>query len=193
MFDEMRSSGHIPDRVTWNTLVAVCGTNGKHMHVASVFKEMKQAGFVPDQDTYNALIGAYGKSGSVEMALETYGRMIKAGFFPNLSTYNALLNAFAKKGQWEEAESILVDMKDKGFKPNENAYASLLHAHANGNHIVRFRILAEDIHSGVIHPSWVLLKTLVLVYGKYNLSKEIEFAFKCQNAKIIQLGLQNVQ
>jgi pentatricopeptide repeat protein len=68
-------------------------------------------------------------------------------------------------------------MKDRGYKPNENAYASLLHAYVNGNHIVWLRTLAKDIHMGVIHPSWVLLKILVLVNGKCNFLKEIEGSF----------------
>ena len=45
--DKIKSSGYNLDRVTWNTMVAVCGKNGMHNHVAILFKEMKKVGYIP--------------------------------------------------------------------------------------------------------------------------------------------------
>lgn len=41
MFDKLKSTGYTPDKVTWNTLLSMCGRNGMHRHAARVFKEMK--------------------------------------------------------------------------------------------------------------------------------------------------------
>ncbi|CAM9001120.1 unnamed protein product [Rhodiola kirilowii] len=175
---EMRANGCPPNRITWNTMLAACGTTGKQTYVHRVFREMRSCGFEPDRDTFNTLISAYGRCGSGVDAAKMYEEMVKAGFTPCLTTYNALLNALARRGDWKAGELVVQDMKKKGFKLNETSYSLMLHCYAKGGNLKGLEVIEKDIYDGHIFPSWVLLRTLILVNFKCKALAGMERAFQ---------------
>ncbi|KAJ8465888.1 hypothetical protein OPV22_028440 [Ensete ventricosum] len=175
---DMKSNGCVPNRVTWNTMLAMCAKRGMENYVSQVFDQMKKSGVEPDRDSFNTLIAAYGRCGSSTQALQMYDEMVKAGFSPCTTTYNALLNAISRKGDWIAAESVILHMKKKGFKPNELSYSLLLQTYAKGRHIKGIQAIEEKVYDEKIFPSWVILRTLIIVNLTCRMLNGMEKAFE---------------
>jgi pentatricopeptide repeat domain-containing protein 1 len=139
---------------------------------------MKKAGCEPEKATFNTLIDAYGRCGSSEQALGIYNGMLRAGCTPDMATFNALLAALAREGRWEQAELVLEELKKANYKPNDVAYASLLHAYSNGGQVPRLKRAVDNLFATEFPLTKILLKTLVLVYGKCSLLEEAELTFQ---------------
>ncbi|XP_057823035.2 pentatricopeptide repeat-containing protein At5g02860-like [Cryptomeria japonica] len=176
----------------------MCARNRGHKFVDRVYKEMMKAGVYPSHDTFNMLISAYGSCGLINRALATYSAMLEEGISPNLLTYNTISNAISRKAHWKEAEAVLKDMNEKGYKPNADAYASLLHAYANGYNLEQLNTLERDIQERIIHPSWVLLKSVVQqkickVYSfpRRNCGPLIQLFFGTKKRTLLEKNLMN--
>ncbi|KAF9588537.1 hypothetical protein IFM89_013031 [Coptis chinensis] len=143
------------------------------------FREMKNCGFEPDRDTFNTLISAYGRCGSGIVALKMYDEIIRVGFRPSVTTYNSLRMSLDHEVIGEQP-GVILDMKSKGFKPNETSTSLMLHCYATPVcvDIRGIEAIEEEIYSGEIFPSWMLLRTLVLANSKSRDKGGMERAFK---------------
>ncbi|KAF9591395.1 hypothetical protein IFM89_004080, partial [Coptis chinensis] len=86
------------------------------------------------------------------------------------------------RGDWKAGEAVILDMKSKGFKSNETSLSLslMLHCYAKGRwrNIRGIEAIEEEIYSGEIFPSWMLLRTLVLANSKCRALRGMERAFK---------------
>ncbi|KAI3851468.1 hypothetical protein MKW92_040921 [Papaver armeniacum] len=101
VFEEMKSAGFTPDKVTYNMLIDVFGKSRRPTEAMEVLREMELNGFSPSIVMYKMLISA----------LELKSLMVEKGIQPDVFTYTTLLSGFERAGKDEYAVRFTEMMK----------------------------------------------------------------------------------
>ncbi|KAL3726885.1 hypothetical protein ACJRO7_031738 [Eucalyptus globulus] len=121
LFVQLKSNGHSPSLVTYDTLIAGSARAKNMPAVTDLVKEMEETqerGIAPSKVTYSILIDAFVRSDDMEKASDIYASMQKAGFIPDAHTYWCL----STRGR-----SLLKSMRDGCIEPNDVIYNTMIH------------------------------------------------------------------
>jgi pentatricopeptide repeat protein len=91
LLGDMMKVGVAPSTVTFNTMIKVCGRDGRLEEARAIYRKMKEKNCVPDIVTYNTLIALYLKAGKKQAALTYYRKMKEEGLCPDAVTFETLL------------------------------------------------------------------------------------------------------
>lgn len=108
------------DRVSWNSIVTACATNG-HVYEALEFLEMMSYSSDnprPNLVSWSAVIGGFSQNGHDKEALELLCRMQAAGFEPNARTLASVLPACARLQTLHLGKEIHGYVTRHGFMSN---------------------------------------------------------------------------
>ncbi|KAL5716247.1 hypothetical protein ACHQM5_017966 [Ranunculus cassubicifolius] len=108
--------------VSWNTLIAGYGQEGRSDKALELMQRMKRHGFEPDEVTYVSMLGACVKSGDVETGHEMFDRIVH----PSVSAWNSILSGYSQKRQHEEAIEFFRQMQFQNVRPDRTTLASIL-------------------------------------------------------------------
>ncbi|KAL2528447.1 Pentatricopeptide repeat-containing protein [Forsythia ovata] len=122
IFDEMLSNGVQPDRITYNSLLAVCSGAGPWETARSLFSEMVYRGIDQDIYTYNAVLDAACNGGHIDVAFEIMSEMHYSTIIRGCANAGRLDSL----GRCEEALNIGKEMESMGIKKDIVTYNALL-------------------------------------------------------------------
>ncbi|XP_010906516.1 uncharacterized protein [Elaeis guineensis] len=129
VFEEMVSSGVIPDTAAYTVLVKLYSCYLKRFDSAyEVIRWMVKCGCVPDVITYSTLIAGLCWADRVEEALGVLDQMLEEECRPNVHTYTPIVQAYCSRGRIEEARRLVDAMDAIGFPPNTVTYNVLIQA-----------------------------------------------------------------
>lgn len=123
-FNEMRSKGITPTKITYTTLMKAFALSGQPKLANKVFDEMlKDPRVKVDVIAWNMLVEGYCKMGLVEEAKRVVERMKESGFYPNVNTYGSL--AYAIKVARKPGEALLLwnEVKERCGVENSSSSA----------------------------------------------------------------------
>lgn len=126
IFYYIRGSKHVPDLVTYNTVLDILGNAGRVTEMLNEFAFMEEVGIAPDFISYNTLLNNLRKGGRLDLCLVYFKRMLNSGIKPDLLTYTALIESFGRSGNVDEALRLFNDMKQKQIRPSIYVYRSLI-------------------------------------------------------------------
>lgn len=126
VFENMKSSEHTPDIITYNTDLTILGRLGKVEEMLRVFSSIREVGLLPDVFTYNTLLNSLRKMGRLDLCLVHFKEMIERGIQPDLLTFKALIESFGRAGKIEEALKIFEEMKNRQISPSIPIYRALI-------------------------------------------------------------------
>ncbi|PPD67243.1 hypothetical protein GOBAR_DD35877 [Gossypium barbadense] len=142
LLDEMRSSGILPNRVVYNTLISSFYKEANMQAAASnvlptlsllveaqlVLKDMVDKGVEPNIYSYNIVMDGLCKNGMLSDVIMVMGFIVRSGLSPDTVTYSTLLHGYCRKGKLFEANAILNEMMRNGCVPNTYTCNILLHS-----------------------------------------------------------------
>ncbi|CAM8967801.1 unnamed protein product [Rhodiola kirilowii] len=125
-FNEMRSRGIAPSKISYTTLMKAFSMSGQPKLASKVFDEMlKDQRVKVDIVAWNMLVEGYCRLGLLEEAKKVVQRMKENGVYPNVSTYGSLANGIALAKRPGEALILWNEIKERleGQKNNEDPNA----------------------------------------------------------------------
>ncbi|CAA2966318.1 Hypothetical predicted protein [Olea europaea subsp. europaea] len=112
------------DRITYNSLLAVCSGAGLWEPARSLFGEMLYRGIDQDIYTYNTLLDAACNGGHIDVAFDIMSEMPTKKILPNEVTYSTIIRGCDKAGRL--ALNIGKEMESMGIKKDVVTYNALL-------------------------------------------------------------------
>ncbi|XP_031489316.1 pentatricopeptide repeat-containing protein At1g11900 isoform X2 [Nymphaea colorata] len=146
IFEDMKypDSKCSPDKITYNTILAILGKSGRMQKMQDEFDSMKECGLVPDIITYNTLVNSFRKQGRLDSCHVLVREMIERGIEPDLLTFTALIDGFGRLGHVEKALELFYEMKRRGIRLSIYVYRSLISVlKKSGNLQMAEKILEE--------------------------------------------------
>nr|DAD42272.1 TPA_asm: hypothetical protein HUJ06_000502 [Nelumbo nucifera] len=107
----MKEMKFIPTVVTYNTLLAGLGKEGRVKKAMDLFSSMKEVGCPPNTVTFNTFLDCLCKNGEVDLALEMFYKMTEMDCVPDVPTYNTIIYGLAKENRVSDAFWIFNQMR----------------------------------------------------------------------------------
>lgn len=99
------------DRVSWNSMIAVCVQNGCFDDGLRYFREMLKAGVEPVAFSFSSIMPACAHLARLCLGKELHGYIIRRGFDDNIFVASSLMDMYAKCGNIETAKWIFDKME----------------------------------------------------------------------------------
>lgn len=148
-FEQMLSTGVVPNRVTMVNALAACGSFGAIDMGVWIHGFIKRKGWELDVILGTALIDMYGKCGRIEEGLSVFHKMKEKNIF----TWNAIIKGLALAKNVEEAVFWFTRMKQEGFMADK---------------VTLLEMLCACSHSGFVDMGRQIFCSLI--QGKYGFS-----------------------
>ncbi|CAL8254083.1 unnamed protein product [Lota lota] len=116
---KMEAANVLPNRVTYQRLIAAYCQEGDIEGASTILGFMKSKDLAITEAVFNSLVTGHARSGDIESAKNILLVMRGAGIEPGPDTYVALLNAYAEKGDITSIKQTI--------EVAENADCSLMH------------------------------------------------------------------
>ncbi|KAK9081932.1 hypothetical protein Syun_030914 [Stephania yunnanensis] len=114
-FEDMKLAGVMPDRVTWNSIIA--GTVDVARRKFNLIKEK-------DLISWNSILAGYAMGGCHEEAILLLNEMKALGFVPDIITWNGLITGFTKTGDGNKGLHFFFRICQTGIMPNVTSISS---------------------------------------------------------------------
>ncbi|XP_057783508.1 putative pentatricopeptide repeat-containing protein At3g23330 [Salvia miltiorrhiza] len=99
------------DRVSWNSMIAVCVQNGSFDDGLRYFREMLKAGIEPVAFSFSSIMPACGHLATLCLGRELHGCIIRRGFDDNIFVASSVMDMYAKCGKIAAARWIFDKME----------------------------------------------------------------------------------
>lgn len=158
IFEDMKypDSKCRPDKITYNTILAILGKSGEMQKMKDEFDSMKESGIVPDIITYNTLINSLRKLGRLDSCRVLVKEMLERGIEPDLLTFTALIDGFGRLGHVEKALELFDEMKRRGIRLSFYVYKSLISVLKKSGNLQMAEKILEEMNS--VRPKLVTSK-----------------------------------
>ncbi|KAL0371557.1 UNVERIFIED_CONTAM: Pentatricopeptide repeat-containing protein, chloroplastic [Sesamum angustifolium] len=184
IFDEMLQNGVQPDRITYNSLLAVCSGAGLWESARSLFDEMVYKGIDQDIYTYNTLLDAACSGGHMDVAFDIMAEMPAKNILPNEVTYSTMIRGCAKSGRLDRALNLFNEMKFAGIKLDRVSYNTLLAIYASLGRFDEAFAVGKEMESIGIKKDVVTYNALLDGFGGlYKEAMEVYREFKRHGLK----------
>lgn len=180
LFDQMRTSGVRPTKVTIVSLLSLCAVAGaldlgKWVH-SYIDKERMEVDCILN----TALVDMYAKCGDINAA----GRLFIEAISRDICIWNAIITGFAMHGYGEEALDIFAEMERQGVKPNDITFIGLLHACSHAGLVTEGKKLFEKmVHTFGLVPQIEHYGCMVDLLGRAGLLDEAHEMIKSMPIK----------
>lgn len=124
LFEQMQEQGVTPDKLTFASIIDVCGNlaalgEGKQIHGSII-----DVGFELDLVLGNTLVMMYGKCGCLEDSRRMFEKMPER----DVISWSSIISACAQHGRGKESLDLFQQMQSQGVIPNEVTFFSILSA-----------------------------------------------------------------
>ncbi|XP_020581196.1 pentatricopeptide repeat-containing protein At2g31400, chloroplastic [Phalaenopsis equestris] len=165
-YREMLQDGILPDRKTFNSLLAGCSHVGRLEDARILFDEMIDLGIGRDIYTYNTFIDVLCKGGNMEFAVDVIPDMVANNVLPNVVTYSTLMDGYAKLDRHEEALNLYMEMKSLGIQLDRVCYNTLLSIFVKSARYEEITGVCEEMEVMSIEKDIITYNSLITGYGK---------------------------
>ncbi|KAL2934973.1 hypothetical protein RDABS01_018092 [Bienertia sinuspersici] len=185
IYDDMLSNGVDPDRITFNSMLAVCRC-GLWEEAMRLVTEMGIRGIDQDVFTYNTLLDVICKVGKMDLAFDIMSEMTAKNVMPNVVTYSTVIDGFAKAGRLEDALSMFEEMKCLGIALDRVCYNALLSILLKLGKFKDALNVCKEMESFGIRKDVVTYNALLGGFGKQGKYDEVKQVFEqMKNVRIL--------
>lgn len=112
--------------VTWNTMVAGCGSHSECMKAINFFNEMRKSGVTPDAVTFLSLISSCNHAGLIDEGLKLFHLMkLEYGIKPQMDHYINVVDLLGRAGRLDDAYNFIQNLD---VEPERGVWLCLLSA-----------------------------------------------------------------
>jgi len=144
IFSQMVERGVMPDEVTYNSLISICGRSRSAdvKRAEMVMAEMDAVGIAPTKVTAAALMQVYGRAEVIARGRARLTELIQRGVEPEPTAWRPLLHQVAMRGHLQATEEIIAEVWERTGKDvfDANPYKPC--------HVNNYRILALGAAEG---------------------------------------------
>ncbi|XP_021770042.1 pentatricopeptide repeat-containing protein At2g31400, chloroplastic-like [Chenopodium quinoa] len=176
IYDDMLSNGVDPDRITFNSMLAVC-KGGLWKEAMRLVSEMGIRGIDQDVFTYNTLLDVICKVGKMDLAFDIMSEMTAKNVMPNVVTYSTVIDGFAKAGRLEDALGMFEEMKCAGIALDRVCYNALLSIFLKLGRFKDALNVCKEMESCGIRKDVVTYNALLGGFGKQGKYDEVRQVF----------------
>ena len=195
-FDDMKSSGIMPDAKTYRRIVEVyaqlelpkwkmsgvdltssASENYYHEHkdrfpmISGILEEIENFNFNPTIYDYRQRIHIYGSLQMFDRVVDLVEDMKAKGCEPDATIYNSLMSVFSTNGKMDQVKSYVVEMQNEHkIMPNVITYSILIEMYAASSHWDEVELYIRDLKERNITVNSRLAKALCKVRNE---SKDI--------------------
>lgn len=128
MYKQMRLSGHLPDQLTFGSIIKACSGVGDAALGLQLHAHVIKSGFGHNLIAQNALVAMYTKFGQIAHALDVFSMI----YVKDLVSWGSMIAGFSQLGYELEALYLFKDMLGQGiYQPNEFIFGSVFSACAS--------------------------------------------------------------
>jgi pentatricopeptide repeat protein len=110
--------------VTWNIMIAGCGSHGDWLKAMRLFDEMRSFGIAPDDITFISLLTSCNHCGFIEEGLKLFQLMtVEHGIEPRMEHYVNIVDLLGRAGRLDDAYAFV---KNLPIEPDRSIWLSLL-------------------------------------------------------------------
>ncbi|KAL8489220.1 hypothetical protein ACS0TY_025213 [Phlomoides rotata] len=169
-FERMRSTGLIPDSVSFTTAISSCARLSDLERGARIHEEVLRSELLIDSYISVALVDMYGKCGCLEKAKLVFDEIKNK----SLVSWNAMIGGYSQVGDSKSCIDLLVRMNEDKIKPSSTTVSSLLAACAKS---------AQLQHGRFIHGYIMRNNVRNDIFVECSL---VDFYFKCGNIALAE-------
>ncbi|XP_072977756.1 uncharacterized protein [Typha angustifolia] len=125
--NKMRTSGILPDVVTYNTIARAYTKNGETRKAEELILEM-QTKLRPNERTWAIIVGGYCKEGNMKEAFRCVRQMKDIGILPNVIVFNTLIKGFLDSGDMIGVNEVSILMEELGVQADVVTYSHQMNA-----------------------------------------------------------------
>lgn len=162
LFEDMRTRGSMPDRVSLISVIRACSSSPFLEHGTRIHVTILETSFQKNTAVVNALVTMYGKCKDAGFARKTFEAMP----LHDIISWNTLMVAYAQHEDVEEILEILLRMRQGGAKPNKASFASALDACCSPAALMGGLIMHHQIVDLGLETDVMVGTALVTMYGK---------------------------
>ena len=185
MYGRLKDMKLEPTLVTYNTLLAGLGKEGRTKEANELFTAMISNGCHPNTVTYNTLVDCLCRSDEVDLAIEKFSEMGFMNCFPDLVTYNSLIHGSTKENRMNDAFVLFFQMQKVLF-PDCVTICTFIPGMVKNSRVEDALKIIEIFMSHVqrhVEPSfWEDLMSGILV--KNDLDKSMAFAESLMSTEV---------
>ncbi|XP_048493548.1 pentatricopeptide repeat-containing protein GUN1, chloroplastic isoform X2 [Beta vulgaris subsp. vulgaris] len=177
IYDEMLRNGVDPDRITFNSMLAVC-KSGLWEEAMRLVTEMGMRGIDQDVFTYNTLLDVICKAGKMDLAFDIMSEMTAKSIMPNVVTYSTVIDGFAKAGRLEDSLGMFEEMKCAGIALDRVCYNASLSILLKLGRFKDALNVCKEMESCGIRKDVVTYNALLGGFGKQGKYDEVRQVFE---------------
>ncbi|XP_068649343.1 pentatricopeptide repeat-containing protein At1g43980, mitochondrial [Aristolochia californica] len=98
------------DTVSWNSMIAACGTSGYGEGTVDLFCSMRALGFSPDPYTLSTVFTSCSGLQDLETGKQVFAHCIKTGFISNSIVSSAIIDMFANCSRLDDSVRVFEEM-----------------------------------------------------------------------------------
>ena len=125
-FQEMLSSGHVPDSLTYHALIRTYTQGGCYSKAEEAIQTMRRSNITPSSLHFNHLIFAYLKEGQIDEARRICSQMQDAGVAADLACCRTMMRAYLEHGRVVEGISLF-ETTCRSLKPDSFILSAAFH------------------------------------------------------------------
>eukprot|EP00611_Tribonema_gayanum_P032224 TRINITY_DN9518_c0_g1_i1.p1 TRINITY_DN9518_c0_g1~~TRINITY_DN9518_c0_g1_i1.p1 ORF type:complete len:443 (+),score=61.16 TRINITY_DN9518_c0_g1_i1:45-1331(+) len=123
LYKNMRASGHEPDVIAINDMLAHAGSAGNRDVAEALWRELRDLQLQPTRSSYNALVRCYAVAKDPEKEEAVLKEMSESACHkPDASAFTSLMKAYMAEGCPQEALNVFARMRAARVWPDFDAY-----------------------------------------------------------------------
>ncbi|XP_072977686.1 pentatricopeptide repeat-containing protein At4g14820 [Typha angustifolia] len=193
LFEEMKSSGIVPDQVILATVLSACGRSRNLMAGKALHSYILESNISIDAHLRSALINMYTNCGSMEMAQRLYDEMSPKNIvastamvfgyakmdkiatarcifdqmpYKDLVSWSAMISGYAESEQPNEALKLFNEMQVSGTRPDEITMLSVISACANLGALDQAKWIQNFVDKHGFHGILSISNALIDMFSK---------------------------
>ncbi|KAJ7518193.1 hypothetical protein O6H91_21G058700 [Diphasiastrum complanatum] len=162
LYEKMQKEGIVPNRVTFVSILKVCGILGVLDLGKVIHSQIMKNGLEFDAIIGNSLIGMYGKCGCIEEAHKVFLKLP----IHDVITWTALMDGYIQQGQAHKALGLFEEMEREGTKPDRITWLSILRACGNIGSVDRGKFIHMELMKNGLDQEISIGNALIDMYAK---------------------------
>ncbi|KAJ7530179.1 hypothetical protein O6H91_15G083400 [Diphasiastrum complanatum] len=162
LFERMQQEGVKPNRVTYVSMLRLCGNMLALDHGSFFHSHLEKNGVKLDVILGSALVDMYAKCGSLAQA----HKIFKSLEDRNVISWNTLIAGYVQHGFDKEALDLYQQMQQEGLQPDQVTFVSILKACGNMGTLDCGKLLHDELKKSNLEIDLYLGTALIDMYAK---------------------------
>lgn len=161
---EMEKKNVIPNRVTYQRLIALYCQSGDLEGAQNVLQHMKENRMPINENVFSSLIIGHGRVRDLESARGILDTMRSMGVEPTTDTYAALTIAYAENGYIKAIQELFNELEENGSNLYNLDYLNLVYALAKNGHTQDVQLAIDKLETltfGFVNDCIITIQKLV--------------------------------